>query len=267
MTALVSALYEGTVVHRRFAPVQHRLRYRIFNLLLDLDELPRLDRELRLFSHNRRNLFALNERDHLAGSAVPLRAQVEGHLAAAGIAPDGGPIRLLCMPRLLGSAFNPLSLWFCHGRDGALRAILYEVNNTFGERHSYLLPVGSEPGMVRQDCAKTFHVSPFLGMDLTYHFRVAPPAETLSVAIEVRDSKGPVLRAAFGASRATLDDAALLRTFLAHPLLTLKVLGGIHWEAVKLWRKGVRIHARPPAPELPVTFQSLPASVPEIATP
>jgi len=137
-----STLYVGSVMHRRLRPRRHRLRYRVFWMLLDLDEIERLPRVLRLFSHNRFNAVSFHDADHGDGSATPLRAQVERHLAAAGIALGGGAIRLLCMPRILGYGFNPLSVYFCYQRSGLLAAILYEVHNTFGERHSYLIPTG-----------------------------------------------------------------------------------------------------------------------------
>jgi DUF1365 family protein len=257
------ALYIGHVMHRRLRPRAHHLRYRIFSLLLDLDGIDALAAGLRLFSRGRFNLFSFHDRDYGDGSALPLRAQVERHLRAAGIRPDGGPIRLLTMPRLLGFAFNPLSIYFCHGRDGPLRAILYEVNNTFGQRHSYLLPV--EPGAtapIRQHCAKAFHVSPFMDMDMAYDFRVGPPGDHLSVAITVSDGSGPMLTALHQARRRDLTDGALARVFLTHPLLTLKVVGGILWEAARLWIKGVPVRRLPPAPASPIT---IPAQTSEVA--
>ena len=246
-----SALYVGQVMHRRVRPRAHRLRYRIFSLLLDLDEIDALAARLRLFSRGRFNLFSFHDRDYGAGTAEPLRAQVERHLAAAGLDPDGGPIRLLTMPRILGFAFNPLSLYFCHRRDGRLGAILYEVNNTFGQRHSYLIAVAQTGAgrAIRQDCAKRFYVSPFMAMDMHYAFRVAPPAERLSIAITGSDADGAILTAVHTAGRRALTDAALARAFATHPLLTVKVVGGILWEALRLWLKGVPVRDRPPAPD------------------
>ncbi len=250
-----SALYPGTVLHARGRPVRHRLRYRMLNLLLDLDELPALDARLRLFAHNRRALFEFREADHGDGSATPLRQQVEAQLRAAGLQPAGGRIRVLCMPRLLGMVFNPLTVYFCDAADGTPQALLYEVNNTFGQRHSYLIPVrAGTDAVIRQRVAKDFYVSPFMDMALTYHFRVAPPAEAVSLAMEVHDAKGAMLFAAFTGRRQALTDATLLRAFLAHPLLALKVLGGIHWEALKLWRKGMALRPRPAPSAHPVTL-------------
>lgn len=249
-----SAIFAGWVMHQRLRPVRHRLRYRLFSLLLDLDEIDALAGRLRWFSRGRFNLISFHDRDHGDGSARPLRAQIEAVLAEAGL-PHGGRIQLLAMPRVLGFVFNPLSVWFCHDAEQRLSAILYEVHNTFGERHSYLLPV--EPGErdVRQASAKHFHVSPFLPMNLTYAFRVAPPADDLSIAITVADAAGPMLCAVHRARRITLEDGALLRLFAADPLLTLKVVAGIGWEALKLWAKRVPVFDHPRvAPPRAISF-------------
>jgi DUF1365 family protein len=253
-----SCLYTGTVMHRRFKPRAHRLNYRVFWTLLDLDELPRLSARLRLFSIEGFNLFGLHTADHGDGSGRPLRQQVEAHLAATGIALDGGAIRLLCMPRLLGFVFNPISVYYCYHRNGPLKALLYEVHNTFGQRHSYLIPVdadASEP--LEQRCLKAFYVSPFMDMDIVYRFRVQPPSERVALVIESADAQGPVLVASLAGTRHALTDTALLRAFVSFPLMTLKVVAGIHWEATKLWFKGMRLRPRPPAPA-PLTIVAQP---------
>jgi DUF1365 family protein len=254
MNALASGLYVGQVTHRRLRPRKHSLRYRTYAVLIDLDELPALDGRLRLFSHNAFNLFSFFDKDY-GSEAVSLREQIEGHARKVGFSLDGGPIRLLTMPRILGYAFNPISVYFCHGHDGALRAILYEVNNTFGERHSYFIPVeAGENAPVRQSCAKQLYVSPFMAMDMTYEFTVTPPARKLSIAIVECDRQGTVLTATQAQSRVELTDAALARVFLSHPLLTLKVIVGIHFEALLLWAKGMRLQVRPPKPDESVTL-------------
>ena len=254
MSAWASGLYAGLVIHQRLRPRRHRLRYRIFQMLLDLDELAALDAGLRLFGHNRPALLSFHDRDHGPGDGRPLRAYVEGQLARAGIDVEGGPIRLLCMPRVLGQAFNPLSLYFCHHRSGALEAILYEVNNTFGQRHSYLIPVEGPPGAaIRQTCDKAFYVSPLQDMAMTYAFALRPPGDDLFVAVDSADGAGPMLHAAFNARRAELSDRAILKAFWGAPLLMLKVMAAIHWEALRIWLKGGRFHARPPLPPEAVT--------------
>ena len=246
-----SGLYPGIVSHTRLKPRRHSLRYRIFMLLLDLDELEALDQALKLFSLQGFNLVGFDPRRHGDGSAMPLKQQVEAHLAAAGIS-HGGPIRMLAMPRILGGGFNPLTVYWCHRPDGALSAILYEVNNTFGERHSYLIPADDAP-VVRQACDKGFYVSPFMDMDLKYAFRVRPPGDRVQVLVDVDDAEGRLLATGFVAGRQELTDRNLARAWLSHPWMTLGVLAAIHWEALFVWLKGEKIRQRPPKPAWPVT--------------
>ena len=248
-----SAIYAGRIGHTRFRPRRHSLSYGVFMLLLDLDEFPALDRRLRWFSLERFNLLGFRARDHGDGSTTPLREQIEGHLDAANLSIQGGPIRLLCLPRVLGYVFNPLSLYFCHAPSGELQAIMYEVSSTFGERHSYLIPANGDGAEVRQRAAKRLHVSPFLDMALDYDFKVQPPGEKLRVQIDAVDAEGVILTAHFLARREPLTDAALLRACAVHPLLTLKVMAGIHWEAIRIAAKGLRLRGGPPAPAAAVS--------------
>jgi DUF1365 family protein len=251
-----SCLYEGEVMHCRLRPVRHRFVYRVFSLLLDIDEIPRLARRLVLFSHNRFNLLAFCDRDHGPRDGSPLRPWIERHLAAEGIDLQNGRILVLCLPRLLGYVFNPLSLYWCYDAAGRLRAILYEVKNTFGEQHAYLLrvpPGRSADVPIYQRAAKIFHVSPFIGMAAVYRFRVREPEDRLSIHIREEDAEGDLLVAAHTGARRPLGDPALLRACLLFPLVTLKVIAAIHWQAFKLWRKGVRLHGRPEAPLPEVT--------------
>jgi DUF1365 family protein len=252
----VSGLYDGAVTHQRLTPRRHQLRYRLFQLLLDLDELPALGRRLRLFGHDGPALFSLRERDHLAGDGRPLRVQVEAMLRGAGIDTHGGPIRLLCLPRVLGYVFNPLSVFYCHRPSGELAAVVLEVNNTFGERHCYVVEA-THAQSVRCGCAKAFFVSPFLGLDMTYDFRLAVPGERATTAILGRGADGaPIIAAAFSGARRELSDGALGRAFLTHPLLTLRVVAAIHWEALKLLAKGVGLKPKPTPPGRSVTVVS-----------
>lgn len=253
MTALVSGLYPGHVTHRRLRPRDHRLAYRIWSMLIDLDELDTLDRRLHLFSVDRFNLVSFRRADR-GDRSGDLRGHIEAEMRAAGLEPDGGPIRLFTMPRVLGRAFNPLSVFFCHRRSGEVAAILWEVDNTFGERHGYLIPVETGPdGEIRQRCDKGFYVSPFMDMALSYRFRVSPPGETFSLVIDVDDAEGPVLTARHIARRIEATDAALLRLVLASPFQALRVVAGIHWEALKLWLGGLRLRTRPAPPARLVT--------------
>ncbi|HEY5107594.1 MAG TPA: DUF1365 family protein [Caulobacteraceae bacterium] len=258
MKPLASGLYGGSIIHQRFSPRRHRLRYSLFQILFDLDEMTELDTHLALFSHNRFNLFSFHDRDHGGGEPGPLRAWVERALASAGIETAGGAIRVLCLPRLLGYVFNPLTVYFCHHADGRLTAMLYEVNNTFGQRHSYLIAVeGGDPRSVRQSCAKAFHVSPFLGMEMTYDFQIAPPGDSIATTVLGRDGDGhPVIRATFAGRRRALTDRVLLAALVRYPLMTLKVVAAIHWEALKLVLKGVRLQRRPRPPAREITVVS-----------
>jgi DUF1365 family protein len=243
-----SALYVGAVMHRRLRPRLHQFRYRAFWLLIDLDELPALTARLRLFSHNRFNLFALHDSDLGDGSATPLRIQAERSLSEAGIDIAGGSIRLLCMPRTLGYSFNPISVYFCHLPGGELAAIIYEVHNTFGERHCYVASVETKNHEVRQNLRKAFYVSPFMDMDLAYQFRLAGPAERVAVSICASKDGERVLNACLTGLRRELTDGALLLTFFKIPLITAKVTLAIHWEALRLWLKGMRLRDRPAQP-------------------
>ncbi len=244
--SLNSALYSGVVVHERGRPRRHRLRYRIFMLLLDLDELDTAGRALRLFSHNALNLLSYHDRDHAGRRSTPVKPQVEALLAARGLDAPGGRVLALCMPRVLGHGFNPLTVYFCHDREGRLAAVVYAVSNTFGERHDYVLPATArDDGLVLQGCDKSFYVSPFLPMDLRYAFQVAPPGEGVRVGIDVHDDAGRVLSASFAGRREPLSDGAVLRAALSHPWQVAGVLAAIHWEAAKILLKGFRFFANP----------------------
>lgn len=221
-------------------------------LAVDLDELPALDRKLTLFAHNRLGLLALFDRDHAERVNKPIRPQIEALLGASGASYDGGRIVLLTMPRLLNYVFNPLSVYFCYRRDGALAALAHEVSNTFGERHFYVLPAaGDQDAIVQQSCDKAFFVSPFLEDGLHYEFRVRPPAAEVSVAMIVRRGAEIALAASFAGERRALTDANILRAWLGNPLMTLTVIAGIHWEALKMWLKGIRYLGRPRRAETP----------------
>lgn len=249
-----SALYQGKVVHQRHHPKRHRLEYRVFSLFLDLDELDRLDASLRLFGHNRRALFSLWDSDHGRGRSADLKRHVEDHLRDAGITDADGPVRLLCYPRVLGFVFNPLSVFYCHDRDQRLRAVIYEVNNTHGERHSYVLPVRDPQGHIRHACDKVFFVSPFMPMECRYRFHINPPGQRLRLFIHETHQESPVLDAWFTGERQPLNDRTLLRAMLRTPLMTLKVILGIHWEALKLLLKGLPVYRHPPTPKYGVSL-------------
>lgn len=243
------AIYVGQVTHRRTAPFGHSMRYRTYSLLVDIDEIESTARQTAVLSHNRWNLFSIHDRDFGPRDGTSLRTWIDSQLGSAGIDLDGGSVRLLFFPRLLGYAFNPLTIWFCHHKDGTLRAVLYEVHNTFGQSHSHLVPVdgaGGEP--LRHEFAKQLHVSPFFDQDGSYAFTLRPPADRFSVSIAYAGSEGQLLRATIVGDRRPLRSSSLLRVFATHPLLTFKVIVGIHWHALRLWKKGARYRAVPEAP-------------------
>jgi hypothetical protein len=216
-------------------------------LAIDLNELPSLKGRLRLLAHNRFSLLALFDRDYAGRVNVPLRPQIEAKLR--GVSWDGGRIVLLTMPRLFNYVFNPLSIYFCYRRAGDIAALVHEVTNTFGEQHFYVLPpTASVDGQIAQACDKTFLVSPFLEMDLRYEFHIVPPCEAVRVAMIVRRGADIALTASFSGTRHDLTDAQILRAWAGNPLMTLKVITGIHWEALKMWVKGVRYLGRDAVP-------------------
>lgn len=243
-----AALYVGEVMHARLKPMGHRFSYRVMSLLIDLDRLDAADRQSPLFGVNRAALYSFNEADHGARDGSPLRLYAQRRAAEHGVDLTGGRVWLLCYPRLLGFTFNPLSVYFCHRAGGELALVIYEVRNTLGGVHAYVLPV--KPGELndaglRQQQEKLFYVSPFIEMATRYHFRVSPPRERVKLRILETDRDGPLLAATFMGLRRSLTSAALLRTFFALPLVTLKIVAAIHWEALRLWLKGARLVQRP----------------------
>jgi DUF1365 family protein len=251
MSEAAGFLYPSRVMHRRLVAPFYRFVYRLFYLLLDVDRIDELHARLRLFSRNRFNLVSFHDRDHGGGADEGLRAWAERLLASGGVRLDGGRIRLLCLPRLLGFGFNPIAIWYCEHRDGTLRAIVAEVRNTFGEKHCYLLASGGRPIAYEgpHDKDKCFHVSPFLDLAGRYQFRFGEPGETVRVLIHETREGAPLLDATLAGERRALTDGALLREALLMPWMTLKVVAGIHWEALKLWLRGARFHRKPAPPE------------------
>ncbi|MES0873179.1 DUF1365 domain-containing protein [Sinimarinibacterium thermocellulolyticum] len=238
-------LYATRVMHRRLVPPFYRFVYRVFYLFVDIDRLDALSARLRLFSLDRFNLLSLRTRDY--GDGRGLRAWAEGVLRERGVELDGGRIRLLTFPRVLGFAFNPISLWYCEHRDGTLRAVIAEVNNTFGEKHSYVLASGGAPlpYEVPIEKEKVFHVSPFLDRVGQYRFTLGAPGARIRVAIRETQGGEAILDATLAGERLAVSDTAILSQVLRMPWMTIKVVAGIHWEALKLWLRGARFFRKP----------------------
>jgi len=224
-----NALYEGRVFHKRFRPKTHSLGYTVFSVFLDLDRLARLDRELRLFSYNRWNIFSIFDSDFGAGAPLESKQDILGLLENDEVDTDGLKVYLLCYPRILGYVFNPLNTYFCYRQDGTLAAT--EVSTAIDPICRGFVPTHS--------CDKQMHVSPFTPMGMRYDFRTEVPGQSLSVAIRLYDENGTMMTANFSGSRNPMSDARLLRNALLYPLMTIKVITGIHWEALRLWLKRI----------------------------
>jgi hypothetical protein len=248
--AEAGCLYRGHVMHMRLTPFAHRFRYRVFALLLDIDRLEEAARAARLLRLDRFGLLSFHRRDHGPRDGTELRPWVERLLSDAG-RPVPQRVRLLSFPRILGYVFNPLSVYFCEDEAGRLESVIYEVKNTFGEQHPYVLAADADAdGATRHDHEKGFFVSPFIGMDQTYRFTIRPPGERLAIRIRQGDAVGDWLIATQTGRREALSDRALLRAWAAHPLMTFKVFAAIHWQALILWVRGATFRRYPgPYPE------------------
>jgi uncharacterized protein len=251
----VASLYDCTIVHRRRAEPRIRFTYRLPYLLVDIDHLDELHQRLRLFSRNAFNLISVHDQDHGARQRGAMRAWAVKTLRRAGVELANGHIRLLCLPRVFGYAFNPISLWYCDGADGQLRAVIAEVRNTFGERHSYVLK--ARDGVIAWDQPivkdKAFHVSPFLELKGTYAFRLEAPAQQVRLHIREHDGTRDVLEAHLVGQHRALTDRSLLASVARMPWVALKVVVAIHWQALLLWLRGARVYTKPNPPSVEVS--------------
>ena len=235
-----SCIYNGNVIHKRFKPKEHFFKYKVFSLLIDLSELNELNDKLKFFSLNKFNLISFYEKDHGERDGTSLLNWVKLNLSNNNINTENIKIKLLCYPRILGYVFNPLSIFFIYDKNGNLISILYEVKNTFGEQHTYIFKVKDENKLIQNNCSKKFHVSPFIEMDCNYFFRILNPGENLSVVIDQYDQEGKILFASQDGKRTDLTSNNLIHSYLKHPLMTFKIISAIHFEAFKLWIKGIK---------------------------
>ena len=244
-----SALYEGTLLHVRTTPARNVFRYPVCFYALDLDELPELDRRLRLFGYNRRNVVTFRDDDHLGLADRPVKENLLAYLGRSGLELAGARIVLVTNLRVLGYVFNPVSYFYCYGADGALAAIVAEVGNTFGERHPYLLTSENQVqnGSRRvYEHAKRMHVSPFFGMDQTYRFSFTEPGEQIHAGVGIIENGARPFWAELTGRRRPLTNASLARALTRYPLMSQQVIGLIHWQAVKLAMKRIPLHRKPP---------------------
>lgn len=239
-----SSLCEGRVRHRRREGPGHGFEYRVFLTLIDLDELPVLDRQLRLFGHDRWRPMSFRDDDHQAASGNGVRADLEETVRAAGHVMPEGRVELLTHCRILGHTFNPVSIFYCYDGTDRLTLAVAEVNNTYGDRHSYVLPV-TDPDFDWRS-KKLMHVSPFHQPDAgTYRWKLPPPSDRVSVGIDLTRGGRTVLAAQLSLDRRPLTDRALASALFRYPFMTVQVIGAIHFEALRLWRKGARFWNRP----------------------
>jgi DUF1365 family protein len=245
-------LYAGKVMHARLKPFGHRFVYSVFSLLVDIDRLTELGRLSRFLAVNRPGLASFYESDNVEREGETIRQFADRLLANAGVKDRAARILLLAYPRVFGYVFNPISVYFAYDGEGGLLALIYAVRNTFGQRHTYVAPVRPgdvTPAGIRQTRAKIFHVSPFVEMGARYHFRILPPGRTVRLRIHETAGGEPLLSATFNADATPLTDRNFALCLARFPFMTLKVIGGIHWEALKLWLKGAKFLRSPPPPE------------------
>jgi len=235
-----SCIYTGQVIHKRFKPKKHFFSYKVFSLLIDLDELDILEKKLKLFSYNKFNILSFYDVDHGPRDGTSLISWVKENLNNNNINSEKIKIKLLCYPRIWGYVFNPLSIFYIYDKDTNLSAILYEVKNTFGEQHTYVFKIDKADQFLEHSCKKKFHVSPFIEMDCVYYFKILKPENKLSVVINQNDNEGKLLFASQDGFKKTLNNKNLLFSYIFHPLMSFKIIGAIHYEALKLWLKGLK---------------------------
>lgn len=255
-----SSLYHGDVMHQRFTPRQHRFTYQLTSWLVDIDELAKLDQQLSGFGWNKRAFFSFHDSDYGFGDGTSPRNFIDTLLSNYGL-PRAHNVQLLCQVRCLGYVFNPLAVWFCYNEQQQLIATLYEVRNTFKQRHHYLVPESTlaeskitPPHYYHHRSEKCFYVSPFMPMSCQYQFRFRCPDDNLNLTIQQTSANKPIMNASWRGKKQTLSQTALNSLGIKHPLSTIKIMFAIHWEAIRLWIKGMRVVTRPAPPEQLVTL-------------
>ena len=236
-----SYIYTGKVIHKRFKPKEHYFKYKIFSILLDLNETEFINKNINFFSYNKFNLMSFYDKDHGPRDGSSLIDWVKLNLKSVGVNDSEIKIKILCYPRILGYVFNPLSIFFVYDLKSKLISILYEVKNTFGEQHTYVFKVNENSEILNNNCKKKFYVSPFMDLDSEYYFKILNPDKSLSVIIDQRDKDGKLLFASQDGVRSNLNSKNLIFSYLKHPFMTFKIISAIHFEALRLWLKGIKL--------------------------
>ena len=251
-----SCIYNGQVIHKRFKPKEHFFKYKVFSLLLDLSELSLLDKELKIFSYNKFNILSFYDIDHGPRDGTSLISWVKENLNSNNINSNEIKIKLLCYPRVWGYIFNPLSIFFVYDKNSKLISILYEVKNTFGEQHTYVFKIDKDNQLFEHSCKKKFHVSPFIEMNCLYYFKILKPTDKLSVVINQNDDSGKLLFASQDGLKNELNNKNLMISYILNPLMSFKIIGAIHFEAFKLWIKGIKYVKKKFKIKNNITFES-----------
>ena len=251
-----SCIYNGQVIHKRFKPKEHFFKYKVFSLLLDLSELSLLDKELKIFSYNKFNILSFYDIDHGPRDGTSLISWVKENLNNNNINSKEIKIKLLCYPRVWGYIFNPLSIFFVYDKNSNLISILYEVKNTFGEQHTYVFKIDKDDQLFEHSCKKKFHVSPFIEMNCLYYFKILKPTDKLSVVINQNDDGGKLLFASQDGLKNELNNKNLMISYISNPLMSFKIIGAIHFEALKLWIKGIKLVKKKFKIKNNITFES-----------
>jgi DUF1365 family protein len=236
-----SAFFAGRVMHMRLAPKRHQFRYRVFSLLLDIDALDAVANRIRLLKLDRFGLISFYRSDHGPRDGSDLRAWVDAELARIGVRAPA-QVRLLSFPRILGVGFNPISVFYCYDENGTPSAVIYEVKNTFGDQVAYAMALDAQDVSHRHGAQKEMYVSPFVSLDQTYRFSMQFPGEELALRIKQGAGQADELIATHNAQRMALSDRNAVKLLMSHPMMSLKVIVAIHFEALRLFLKGVRFH-------------------------
>jgi len=251
-----SAIYNGQVIHKRFKPKVHNFRYKVFSLLIDLSELEKLDQNVNFFSINKFNLISFYEKDHGERDGSSLKLWVKKNLEKNNIQVNNIKIKILCYPRIFGFVFNPLSVFYIYNLEDKLISILYEVKNTFGEQHTYIFKVTKDSNLIQNNCSKKFHVSPFIEMNCNYFFRLLKPGNKISVVIDQYENEDKILYASQDGVRSDFNTKQLVKSYLKHPVMTFKIILAIHFEAFKLWAKGIKFIKKKIKVKNNITFEN-----------